>query len=202
MKRWFAMLMAALLLMAPALAEEIDRQAEARAAYARVLLDGEAFVAMDEDMRMPEEWNPVRFTLLDLDGDEVSECIVELTEYEAFIILTWVDGEVLGCEWPYRGLNKLKDDGTFSFSSGALDSGVGMLLLQGDDGPQWGILPLAESISEEDENGNVIVTYYLDGGVEETDEDGYLAALAAQDDKLDALWYTYNEETLKLLLGR
>ena len=200
MKRCLAMLMAAvmLMLMLPAMAEEIDWQAEAKAAYARVLLEGAPFTPMDADMRMPDDWNAVRFALLDLDGDGVSECILELTAYEAFIILTCVDGAVLGCEWPYRGLNNLKDDGTFTFSSGALDSGVGMLVLQGDDGAQWGILPLAESVS--DSEGNV--TYWLDGGAEETDEAGFMAVVNTQDAKLGALWYDYTEENLHRLLGQ
>ena len=198
MRKWLAMLLAALLLTAPALAEEIDLQAAAKDAYARVLLEGSPVTPMEEDMRQPDAWQPVRFTLLDLDADGVSECILEITEPEAYIILTCDGDEVLACEWPYRGLLNLKDDGTFTFSSGALDGGVAMLVYQGDDGAHWGYLPLAESISDADGN----VTYWLDGGIEKTDEAGFNAALEAQNAKLDALWYDYTEENLRMLLGQ
>ena len=195
MKRMLAMLLAMLMLAAPALAEETDLQTEANAAYASVLLSGASYMSLDE---VRPEWNAVRFTVLDLDGDGVSEVILEVTEPEAYIILTSDGSEVLACEWPYRGMLSLKDDGTFSFSSGALDGGVGQLLLQGDNGIQWGYLPLAESIS--DAAGSV--TYWLDGGAEQTDAAGYQTFLSEQEAKLDALWYDYTEENLKLLLGQ
>lgn len=188
------MLLAALLLTAPALAEEIDLQSAAKDAYARVLLDDAAWTP---DGEVREEWNPVRFAVLDLDGDGVSEVILEVTEPEAFIILNGTKS-VVATEWPYRGLLNLKDDGTFNFSNGALDGGVAMLVYQGDYGAQWGYLPLAESISDEDGN----VTYWLDGGIEETDEAGFNAVLEAQNAKLDALWYDYTEENLRMLLGQ
>jgi len=57
---------------------------------------------------------------------------------------------------------------------------------------------LAESVMMADGS----VCYTLDCGVEETDEAGYQAFLAEQDAKLDALWYDYTEENLKLLLGQ
>ena len=186
--------MALLLAALPGLAEESDRQTEANAAYASVLLNGEAWTPSG-DVR--EDWNPVRFTVLDLDGDGVSEVILEVTEPEAFIILNGIKS-VIATEWPYRGLLNLKDDGTFTFSSGAMDNGVAMLVYQGDFGAQWGYLPLAESVSDADGT----VTYWLDGGAEQTDEAGYLAFLAQQDAKLDALWYDYTEENVRMLLGQ
>ena len=194
MRKWLAMLLAALLLTAPALAEETDLQSAAKDAYARVLLDGAAWT---HDGEVREEWKPGRFAVLDLDDDGVSEVILEVTEPEAFIILNGTKS-VVAKEWPYRGLLNLKDDGTFTFSSGALDGGVAMLVYQGDNGAHWGYLPLAESIS--DANGNV--TYWLDGGIEKTDEAGFNAALEAQNAKLDALWYDYTEENLRMLLGQ
>ena len=194
MKRLLILLMALLLAALPGLAEETDRQTEANAAYASVLLNGEAWTPSG-DVR--EDWNPVRFTVLDLDGDGVSEVILEVTEPEAFIILTGIKS-VIATEWPYRGLLNLKDDGTFTFSSGAMDNGVAMLVYQGDFGAQWGYLPLAESVSDADG----AVTYWLDGGAEQTDEAGYLAFLAQQDAKLDALWYDYTEENVRMLLGQ
>ena len=194
MKRLLIALMTLLLAVLPAMAEEPELQAEANAAYAAVLLEGAAWTPEGE---VREDWNPVRFAVLDLDDDGVSEVVLEVTEPEAFIILNGVKS-VMATEWPYRGLLNLKDDGTFTFSSGALDTGVAMLVWQGDNGAQWGYLPLAESVSDADGN----VSYWLDGGAEATDEAGYLAFLAQQDAKLDALWYDYTEENVRMLLGR
>lgn len=202
MKRMLAALLALLLLAMPALAEENDVQAEANAAYARVLLDGADYIPLTEEARMPAEWKAVRFTLLDMDHDGVNEVIVELAEWEAFVIMTFVDGQVYGGEIVYRGLLSLKDDGTFTYASGAMDGGVAELLFSTVDADGrltgMGYLPLAESRMEDDDS----VTYWLDGGAEETDEAGYQAFLAAQDAKLDALWYDYTEENVAMLLGR
>lgn len=204
MKRLLAMLAAMMLLAIPALAEEADlveRQTAANAAYARVLLDGEPYIPMTEDARMPAEWNAVRFTALDMDGDGVTEVVVELTEWEAFVVLHCGGGnDVYGGEIAYRGLLNLKDDGTFTFSSGAMDNGVATLDFRsgGTDGLQVGHLSLAESSMAEDGS----VTYWLDGGAESTDEAGYQAAIAQQDAKLDALWYDYTEDNIRLLLGQ
>lgn len=195
MKRMLAMLMALLLLTLPALADDAEDQASIHAAYAAVLLEGAPYEAMGE---VRAQWQPVRFTVLDLDGDGFTEVILEVSEPEAYIILTGY-GAVFATEWPYRGLMKLKDDGTFSYSSGAMDNGVASLTMQGyGDSEEYGYLPLAESRTEEDGS----VTYWLDGGAEQTDEAGYQAFLAEQDAKLDALWYDYTEENVRMLLGQ
>ncbi|MBQ2952189.1 MAG: hypothetical protein IJE07_01390 [Clostridia bacterium] len=203
MKKLFVMLLAVLLLALPAMAEEDDpaqRQAAANAAYARVLLEGEDYIPMTDEARMPAEWKAVRFTVLDMDGDGVSEVVVELTEWEAFVVLFSDGGDVYGGEVVYRGLMNLKDDGTFTFSSGAMDSGVAQLTIRsgGSDTLHMGYLPLAESRTEEDGS----VSYWLDGGAESTDEAGYLAALDQQDAKLDALWYDFTPENIRMLLGQ
>lgn len=204
MRKLLVMLAAMMLLAVPALAEEADlaeRQVAANVAYARVLLDGEAYIPMTEDARMPAEWKAVRFTVLDMDGDGVTEVVVELAEWEAFVVLTWGGGsDVYGGEIVYRGLMNLKDDGTFTFSSGAMDNGVATMAFcsGGTDGLHVGHLPLAESRTEEDGS----VTYWLDGGAESTDEAGYEAVIAQQDAKLDALWYDYTEENVRMLLGQ
>ena len=202
MKRLLAMLAMLMLLTLPALAEETDLQPIANQAYARVLLDGARYLPLTEDARMPDAWKPVRFTLLDMDHDGLCEVIIELTEWEAFVVLTWeaMTDAVYGGEFTYRGMLDLKDDGTFTFSSGAMDNGVAELsfLSGGTDELQMGYLPLAECRSEEDGS----VSFWLDGGAERTDEAGYQAYIAQQSAKLDALWYDYTEDNIRLLLGQ
>lgn len=202
MKRMIALLVAMLLAL-PALAEEVDlseRQAEANAAIARVLLDGEEYIPMQADDRMPADWNAVRFTVLDMDGDGVTEVVVELTEWEAFVVLCAAGDGVYGSEFAYRGMLSLKDDGTFTYSSGAMDNGVAVLTYRsgGTDSLQSGYLPLAECRQEADGS----VTFWLDGGAEKTDEAGYQAFITQQSAKLDALWYDFTPENIRMLLGQ
>ena len=203
MKRLLSMLVALLMLALPALAEEDDlaeRQAAANAAFARVLLDGEAYIPMEADDRMPADWNAVRFTVLDMDGDGVTEVVVELTEWEAFVVLISGGESVSGSEFSYRGMLDLKDDGTFTYSSGAMDNGVAVLSIRsgGTDELQMGYLPLAECRSEDDGS----VSFWLDGGAERTDEADYQAYITAQSAKLDAIWYDFTEENIRMLLGQ
>lgn len=194
MKRVLVLLTVLLLLAFPVMAEEGGGQTAVNAAYAAVLLEGAEFVPLG-DIRA--EWNPVRFTVLDLDGDGLNEVVLEVEAPEAYIILSGCEN-VYAQEWPYRGMLDLKDDGTFYYASGAADSGIARLIFQGDYEPAWGYLPLAESYT--DENGNV--QYMLDGGAESTDEAGFNAELAAQEAKLAALWYDYSPEMVRLLLGQ
>ncbi len=73
-----------------------------------------------------------RFALIDLDMDEVPEMVLEVTETAyygfpfAFIVLkAETDGAVYAHEFVYRAMEDLKADGTFGFSSGAMDCGFG-----------------------------------------------------------------------------
>lgn len=203
MKRLIAMLAALLLLALPAMAEEEDRQPMANAAYLAVILEGAPYTSIQPDSRTIGECSVVRFTVLDLDGDGIQEVVLEVTEPEGFIILTChTDGMVYGGEMSYRGMLQLKDDGTCSFSSGAMDGGVSRLCfatnMETGKPDAFGRFNLAESVSQADGT----VRYTLDCGAQTTDEAGYHAFLEAQDAKLDALWYDYTQENLRLLLGQ
>lgn len=74
---------------------------------------------------------PTKFTFLDLDGDGENEIVLwlqinNISDY-GFEILHAQEGAVYGYTLPYRAFMDLKTDGTFSFSSGAADSGIGKL---------------------------------------------------------------------------
>ena len=202
MKKLFAMLLALLMLICPALAEGNDLQAEANAAYARVLLDNAVFQPLEEYVRTQEEWKAVQFTVMDMDGDGVAEVIVEVMEPEGFILLTYQNGVVYGDELVYRALLSLKDDATFVYSSGAADNGVAELgfTVNDDTGEITGIdfYSLAEAYT--DENGDI--HYCRDGGTQEMDEAGYTAFCEEQDRKLDAIWYDFTEENIRMLLNQ
>lgn len=201
-KRMLSLLAALVLLACPALAEEADVQAEANAAYAAVLLEGGEYTPMNDDVRSLQDCTPVRFAVMDMNGDGMAEVVLEVEGPEGFLILTYHEGMVYVGEEVYRGLLDLKDDGTSSFSSGASDNGVwGFCFVVEEESGRpvaLGRFVLAESFTAEDGS----VRYALDSGSQTTDEAGYQAFIAEQDAKLDALWYDYTEENVKLLLGQ
>ncbi len=202
MKRLLTMLAAILLLVIPALADDMDDQADIHAAYAAVLLEGAAYTPMHDVVHTLQDCTPVRFAVMDMNGDGLAEVVLEVEAPEGFLILTVHEGAVYVGEEVYRGLLDLKDDGTSSFSSGASDNGVWdfCFVVEEESGRPIGLghYVLAESRSAADGS----VEYFLDGGTQTTDEAGYRAFLAAQDAKLDALWYDYTEDNVKLLLGQ
>lgn len=199
MKRMLALLAAMMLLAIPSLAEETDAQAQANADYALALLDGGRMLLMADDWhgvrdvepgtQYEMEGTPVRFTVLDMDTYGIQEVVIEMAEPESFVVLTWYEGRVYAAEIPYRGLLNLKDDGTHTYSSGAMDNGVRMLLLESDR-VTMGVL--AETHSED--------AYYVGG--EQVDEAAYEAFLAEQDAKLPAIWYDYSPDMLQRVLGQ
>lgn len=201
-ERILALLAAVMLLVCPVLAEEADVQAEANAAYAAVLLEGAAYTPMHVGVRTLQDCTPVRFAVMDMNGDGLAEVVLEVEAPEGYLILTVHEGAVYVGEEVYRGLLDLKDDGTSSFSSGASDNGVWdfCFVVEEESGRPIGLghYVLAECRSGADGS----VAYVLDGGTQTTDEAGYQAFLAGQDAKLDALWYDYTEDNVKLLLGQ
>ncbi len=79
----------------------------------------------------------VKFAKLDLDGDGEDEVVLWLQvnghlDY-GFEVLHYHDGEVYGYTLPYRAFYELKTDGTFIYSGGAADSGIGKIKFSGTE---------------------------------------------------------------------
>lgn len=128
---------------------------------------------------------PVYFTRLawvDLDRDGETEAVLgfELGGIEpGYLALDLWEGQVLGHEIVSRGLQSLKTDGSFSYSGGAMDNGLGWYDLR-SGGTE--VVPMSYMESTTDGNPR----YFVDG--QPSNEAGYQAALWEQNAKPDAFW--------------
>ena len=122
-----------------------------------------------------------RFAIADLDADGAAEIVLATDVDDGYIVLDEQGGRVIAIDMATRALLGLKADGTFSFSSGAADNGFGTASFAGGTAE---IFPLAES--EMTAAGSVV--YRVHG--REVSEADFLAAVAAQEDKRDAVWFS------------
>ncbi|MBP3377136.1 MAG: hypothetical protein J6L96_00155, partial [Clostridia bacterium] len=129
-----------------------------------------------------------KYTILDLDGDGRVEMVLWIArytnDYAGFLVLHREGDVVYAHELPYRGMTGLKSDGTFSFSSGAADSGIGKIEFSGDT---FSVIKLAYSESEMTKN----IRYYIDDKpVSQESFDAYWDSHSLF--KLDAEWIEYD----------
>lgn len=120
---------------------------------------------------------------VDLDGDGTEEAALALYANDdpfGFELLRYDEGIVLGYALTYRELTELKADGTFTYSSGAYDNGIGRFAFTKDG---YFVMPLA--YCESTDGG---VSYYIDGS--SATEDAYQSAVSVQQGKQDAAWYS------------
>ena len=140
-----------------------------------------------------EEWVTylTRFALLDMDGDGEKEAALEIAQpsgagdefYRAgYLILDAQGGVVYGYEMYIRSMNELKADGSFLYSSGAMDNGFAFLHFRPDG---YDFFPFAYCQSEP-------LGYYVNG--EESGEEAFYAAADAQDHKPDPAWQPFSDD--------
>lgn len=138
-----------------------------------------------------------RFSVLDMDGDKVTDVILELSvgnEPEFYEVLHIIKGAVYGYLLPYRALEKLKVDGTFHFSSGAADSGWGKLSFE--------INALKTDIlaqSKSDQGGtNLTISYFINN--KPVTKEAFDSFTKEQSGKKDAAWYAYTQQNIEAKL--
>ena len=85
----------------------------------------------------------------------------------------------------------LKQDGTFSFSSGAADSGFGSISFTDKS---YKIDEISYSESSYDANNELTVSYFVNG--QAATEAEFLSAVEKQDGKESILWYDFNDENI------
>lgn len=134
-----------------------------------------------------------RYAVADVDQDGNNEIILSQNvgdnEYYGYLVLKSADGVVYGHEVYYRAMLSLKADGTFSFSSGAADSGFGYMSLSADGAA------LHELAASESSNGRI--DFYLEG--QPVSQAVYEAAVDLQEQKPEAVWYELTSESLEAL---
>lgn len=144
-------------------------------------------------------FNITRFTVLDMDGDTVPEVVLELSvggNPQFYEVLHSADGIVNGYLIIYRGLIGLKTDGTFSFSSGAADSGWGALRFE-PDGYTTDLLGYSKSSQEDTE---LTISYFIND--EQVTKESFDSSSNEQFVKEDAVWYEFSQENIETELSK
>ncbi len=138
------------------------------------------------------------FALVDLDMDLQPEIVLEISETEygytfAFIVLKAEnDGAVYAHEFVYRAMEDLKFDGTFGFSSGAMDCGFGRAWLHF---ARHGITNITWCESGDDME---TVYYYVHGRPATAEE--FDQAVDEETAKASVYWYPLNDAVLGALV--
>jgi len=142
----------------------------------------------------------IKLAIADLENDEIPEVIlwldVNTNEYYGFEVLRYRDGVVYGYTLPYKSFMDLKDDGTFSFSSGAADSGFGKVKFT-ENG--YSIDKITYSESSDNSGNNQITSYFVNN--QSASEEDFLSAINKQSDKTAITWYDFTDENIEKLLS-
>jgi hypothetical protein len=134
------------------------------------------------------------FTVLDMDGDKVPEVVLELSvgnEPEFYEVLHYMNDTVYGYLIVYRGLEGLKADGTFGYSSGAADNGFGKLKFESDTF-KTDILGYSKS-SQGDVNLNI--SYFINN--KPVTKESFDSFKNEQSGKKDAEWYEFSQKNIE-----
>ena len=139
-----------------------------------------------------------RFTVLDMDGDKVPEVVLELSvgdSPEFYEVLHYYNGIVRGYLIVYRGLEGLKADGTFRFSSGAADSGCGKMKFL-SDAAKTDALGYSQSLQGDP---NLSIAYYVDS--KSVTKSAFDSFMNQQSAKKNATWYGFSQKNIDTALS-
>ncbi|MCM1262899.1 MAG: hypothetical protein NC313_09270 [Butyrivibrio sp.] len=129
-----------------------------------------------------------KFAVMDLDNDGQNEIILwiqinGISDY-GFEILRYQEGAVYGYTLQYREFMDLKTDGTFIFSGGAADLGIGKLSFSGNG---YVIDRLYYSESQYNSNNELEVRYIANGTLYSEEE--FNNDMSHQGEKSNVKWY-------------
>lgn len=152
----------------------------------------DVYVGADMD-GVPFDWTIDRFALLDMDGDDVSELILSISTNGngEYVVFTCCDGVLYANQLVYRGFLEPKADGTFGFSSGAMDNGYAHAHFES------GVL-VYDDFAAVSSGSDGSITYTING--ETVDENAYNDLLAEQFAKPDLSWVIFSPEAIEAAL--
>ncbi|MBR4000265.1 MAG: exo-alpha-sialidase, partial [Clostridia bacterium] len=135
------------------------------------------------------EYTVSQYTVIDLDHDADLETVLWLTHgsdaYAGFLILHSNAGKTNAHLLYYRQFANLKEDGTFDFSGGVSNGGIGEIRF---DGEACSISRIAYCESED----NTTVFYYSERDSRSLTKAEYESFEKAQNNKADPVWYAWN----------
>lgn len=139
------------------------------------------------------------FTVLDLDGDRISEVYLEVSRVgsdyiDLYVMLHYTNGNVYGCSHGNKGFSKLKTDGTFRYSSGVSFDGYAQISFN-QDTSDFSIYAYREASSYNDE---LINSYFINN--KRVTEESYKSFAKKQDEKNDVVWYEFSQKNIETIL--
>lgn len=132
-----------------------------------------------------------KIAIVDIDWDGKNEVILAYPTKEIFedwyLVFDAKNEKISGYGfWP-RAMQEVKSDGTFSFTSGAMDNGFGYAkfdLLEQNDELNHSVIELVQSVSTQDG-----VDFYIEG--KQVSEKQYNKEMKKFEKKSSAVWYDY-----------
>lgn len=141
------------------------------------------------DWLKTNEMSVSKYSVIDLNGDGAPELVLWLNrgtnEYVGFLVLYNKNTTVYAHLLYYREFCDLKEDGTFDFSSGVSNHGIGRIDFEGDT---YTIRKLAYCESADNQN----VSYFLEN--KSVTKPAFDAYENAQNSKPDAVWVEHSIE--------
>jgi uncharacterized protein YecT (DUF1311 family) len=187
-----------------------DNKALALDAYKEVLLNKAEFFSIDNNKNVyindfltnKEIYGTVftlsRFTLLDMDNDEIPEVVLELkvdNHVEFYEVLHYMNGKVNGNIQVQRGFKNLKTDGTMSYSNSAFNNGYMKLSFE-TNSSEAHILGYHDT---ENKDNASTQTYFIDN--KPVTQEAYNAFTKVQEEKKDVVWYKFSQVNIEKVIG-
>lgn len=151
-----------------------------------------------DGLSIPKEF--ISFAIIDLDNDSIPEVVlwerVNGNDDVSYLILHYDEEVVYGYLTYYRGFNQLKDDGTFSFSSSASNSGFGTLILTDKD---YNLDKITYCRSFSDYSGGKTTEYFVN--YMRASQEGFDLAIDMQSKKPDVTWSAYTTDNIAAIFS-
>ncbi|ABX41763.1 hypothetical protein [Lachnoclostridium phytofermentans] len=141
-------------------------------------------------------FNVTHFTVLDMEDGKV--VVLELSvgdQPEFYEILHYANDTVYGYLIVYRGLEQLKADGTFLYSSGAADNGIGKLKFESDT-LETDILGYSKSNQSDDK---LVILYSIHN--QPVTKELFDAFVNEQLEKKDVIWHEFSQKNMEEIFG-